>query len=538
MKFFIFIYLCFSISYCCNAQESRIPSQLIRLDYIKTSPSLLSIKLIAPSFNFSEKKSLQEDDDRKSVSFSNENFAGNVDSAQQTEYNTDETNCSSKVHVISNWAGPQSKFLRSDNNIAVGKNHIIELVNSDNNYSSIIQVWNKAGKVLVDHVFVKELTGVSDYGDPNIIYDQQANRFIATFLYSGSAKKLIIIASKTEDPMGEWYVYTFDTPSRFPDYEKVAVWGDSYFITVANGTAPAIYVLNRQDILSAKTSNPVLKFIPSAIPNIGWQALSPVNVIGKNKIPVNEPAVLMRVIDDAWDTSLYKHDRMEIFSLTINWNNPQKSFLSQPLVIPIPQYNSNLCGFNSNRCLPQKNSDVKLWPVSDFITDKAQYRNFENYASIVGSHVCNADGNGTAEVRWYELRKYPEGNWFIYQQSTYMPTKDDRWISSVTINQQGTIALGYNITGKNLYPGIRVTGRLQTDKLNKMTAPEKIIKDGLAANYTLDYGDYNGIVTDPVDDSFWFAAQWNKTTKWSTNIVHFTIDPNNVPVTYSKKSKK
>jgi hypothetical protein len=215
---------------------------------------------------------------------------------------------------------------------------------------------------------------------------------------------------------------------------------------------------------------------------------------------------------------------MELFTLKINWNDAENSLLSSPLMLPIASYNSDLCGFNSNHCLPQKKSEVRLWPVSDFITDKAQYRNFNGYACIVGSHVCNADVKGTAAVRWYELRKYTGGNWFLYQQSTYMPTNDDRWISSITINQQGAVALGYNITSENLYPGIRVTGRLADDKLNYITASEKIVKEGSSPNITLDYGDYNGIVTDPVDGSFWFAAQWNETKRWSTIVVHFTID--------------
>jgi hypothetical protein len=77
------------------------------------------------------------------------------------------------------------------------------------------------------------------------------------------------------------------------------VWGDSYIISIANTLAPAVYVLNRKDILSCNDKHPVLKFLPYPVPGIGWQASSPVNVIGKNKVPDGEPAVLMRVIEDA-----------------------------------------------------------------------------------------------------------------------------------------------------------------------------------------------------------------------------------------------
>ena len=84
--------------------------------------------------------------------------------------------------------------------------------------------------------------------------------------------------------------------------------------------------------------------------------------------------------------------------------------------------------------------------------------------------------------------------------------------------------MGYNITGETLYPGMRVVGRAACDPLNLMTTSEAIFKEGTSPNQKLDYGDYNGIVTDPVDGSFWFTAQYNKSPKWSTNMVHFTID--------------
>ena len=158
--------------------------------------------------------------------------------------------------------------------------------------------------------------------------------------------------------------------------------------------------------------------------------------------------------------------------------------------------------------------------------DKAQYRRFDDHESIVCSHVCNADGNGVSGVRWYELRKKNvNADWSIYQQGTYLPTIDNRFMSSITINQDGIIAMGYNITSETIYPGIRITGRTTCDSLNEMTATETTVKEGLAPNLTLNYGDYNGMVTDPVDGSFWFTAQWNKTSWFSTNVVHFTIDP-------------
>jgi hypothetical protein len=97
-------------------------------------------------------------------------------------------------------------------------------------------------------------------------------------------------------------------------------------------------------------------------------------------------------------------------------------------------------------------------------------------------------------------------------------------MGSISMNTDGTIALGYNITSTTIYPGIRMTARTTCDPLNQMTAPEATGQVGTAANKTLDYGDYNGMVTDPVDGSFWFTAQYNVSNKWSTRVIHFTVD--------------
>ncbi|MFN0275788.1 MAG: T9SS type A sorting domain-containing protein [Chitinophagales bacterium] len=463
-------------------------------------------------------KTKQQEDDEKERNQANviPTKVNTTDNALQKTYTS-----STEISVLSNWNGLKSKYLRSDNNLAVGPNHVVQMINS-NSFSSLIRVWNKEGDLLIDRKYFFDLTGELDYGDPNIIYDQQADRFVISFLYSGMANKLILCASQTADPTGAWYYYIINTPYGFPDYEKLAVWGDSYIITTAAGK-PAIYAINRAEVLAGTVSLPVLNFKPYRIPNIGWQGCSPVNQTGAFDVPADEPAIVARVIDDAWFAPSPSEDRLELFELHINWDDPESSFMSEPIELPIENYNSDLCGFNSNSCLDQKGSSIKLWPVSNFITDKAQYRNFDDYQSIVCSHVCNADGSGTAGVRWYELRKETGGSWYIHQQSTYQPTGDHRWISSVTINDAGSIALGYNISSNEIYPGMRITGRTVCDELNMM-AEEVSAKEGTSHNFTLNYGDYNGIVTDPVDGTFWFTGQFNSSPHWSTNVVHFSIE--------------
>lgn len=426
------------------------------------------------------------------------------------------------ISILSNWEGLKSKYLRSDNNIAVGPNHVVQMINSAL-FSSYIRVWNKTGDIIINKANMYDLVGEPDYGDPNIIYDEKADRWVITFLYSDSDARLIIMASVTNDPTGEWYYYDFETTGGFPDYEKVAVWGDSYVITTAQAN-PNVYLLNRESVLNGTGASPVIKFLIPKFKNIGWQAASPVQQTGSIDLPDGEPAIIWRVWDNWWHPPYSAVDQLELFELDIDWATPLGATMTGPIALPIEIYNSNLCGINANTCLEQPGTTVRLWPVSNFITDKSKYMNFGDYQSIVGVHVCRVNEAGTAGQRWYELRKYPGGEWYIYQQSTYSPTADHRFIGSISINEDGTIALGYNITSSSVYPGMRMTGRAVCDPINLMTAPEAISKNGTASNKTLDYGDYNSLVTDPVDGSFWFSGQYNVSNKWSSNVVHFTVD--------------
>ena len=443
-----------------------------------------------------------------------------ADPARQQNYTP-----STSATILSNWAGLQASVEPSDNNIAIGPNHVLQMTN--NNKSTYIRIWDKAGNLLVASKLVGSLDGnVNDCGDPNVIYDPQADRYIFNVLYSCSFsdKKLLVLISQTNDPTGAYYVYTISSTNGNPDYPKISSWGNSYFITI-NGNSPTIFALNRNKMINGKNLGTIQTFKLSRFPMIGFQAASPVQITGTTAPPNGESAVCIRVADDAWGANV-EPDHLEIFLLSINWSNPNLSTITGPIDLNTIAYNSNLCNFNSGSCIPQPGSSKKLDPLSNIVMDKVQYRNFGDHEAIVASHVCNADGNGTAGIRWYELRRDGSDNWFIYQQGTYQPDLTDRWMSSISLNGDGSIALGYNLSNAtNVYPSGGFTGRAACDPLNTMTVAENVVAVGAKANSYNRYGDYNGMMVDLTDNSFWLTTQYNPTSSWATEVTHFTITP-------------
>jgi len=441
-----------------------------------------------------------------------------ADPALQTDYSNLRT---TSATVLSNWAGLANANVNpSDNNIAVGPNDVVQMCN--NSTSTSIRIWDKTGTVLVSNKLVKTITNVNDCGDPNILYDQQADRFVLVVLYSCSLsnKKLIICVSQTNDPTGSWYVYSLKFNNGFPDYPKIGVWGNSYFITT-NSTTPTVWALDRTKMLAGSAFTTVQKFTMTNLPTINIEAPSPVVVTG-TQTPTG-PALMMRYTDDGWGSSI-PNDHLEIYKVTIDWTNSANSTMTGPTNLVTNSINTSLCGsYNTQKCIPQSGSTTKLDPLLHFLMDKVKYRKFSDHESIVCSCTCNADGNGTAGIRWYELRTDVNGNWYIYQQSTYQPDAAYRFMPSITINDDNSIALGFNKSSSTTDPSQSFTGRADADALGSMTISELTPVAGSHANGSYRYGDYNGMVTDPSDNSFWLTTNYNSASSWSTSVCHFTI---------------
>ena len=436
---------------------------------------------------------------------------------------------SSSIQVLSNWEGSTASVDPSDNCLAVGPSHVVQMVNGG---ATLMRIWSKStGQVLANKT-VGSIGGGSNIGDPNIIYDAQADRYVllvigGTILFSSN---LTICVSKTNDPTGQYYVYKlaggfglFDP--NFPDYPKMGVWGNSYYVTT-NSAGPVIWAFDRTSMLAGGKSIKSKKFSLKDFPGGGVQSASPVTVMGNSAPPTNSQAIIMRVFDDAWTTGT-DVDNLEIYQMNLDWTTIGNSTMTGPFKLNIAAYDSYICGssLNAGKCIPQQSSNTKLDALGGIIMDKAQYRNFGTYESIVCSHTSDARGDGVAGVRWYELHRTGTGNWTLFQQGTYAPNDaSHRWMGSVAQNQNGAIALGYNISGTTLFPGIRVTARNAGDAAGNMTAAETIAKAGTAANGSYRYGDYNNMVSDITDGSFWFTANYNTGSRWGTNVVHFKVN--------------
>jgi hypothetical protein len=202
--------------------------------------------------------------------------------------------------------------------------------------------------------------------------------------------------------------------------------------------------------------------------------------------------------------------------------------------LPVDTYFWNMCsGFRS--CIPQPGTSQGLDAIGDRLMNRLQYRHFsDGHESLVANHTVGVgSSNNQAAIRWYEIRNLSTVP-TIYQQGTYAPSGDSRWMGSMAMDQAGDIALGYSVSSGTISPSIRYTGRLAGDPLGTLPQGEATLIAGSGSQTSSfnRWGDYSMMAVDPTDDcTFWYTQEYyalTSTAAWQTRVGSFKF-PNCSP---------
>lgn len=425
----------------------------------------------------------------------------------------------------------------------VGIDHYIQLIN--NGSSSEVLILNKsdgstAMSFILDSLAAGSGTGCgSGDGDPVANFDESVDngptedpgRWVLTEFTPSS---LCFYISQTADPTtGNWFLYEFASASGGrPDYPKYAVWPDAYYVG-ANENQPSTrtYAFDRANMLLGQTARPAQSFLVPGLPGFGFQHVMPVDWDGDLPPPPGAPGLFVRHRDDEIHnagSSNPSTDIIELWEFRVDFDTPANSSITGPINVLTAEFDSEFCNLVFSGCLAQPNSSTTLFALLQPIMWRAQYRNFGSHQAMVASFVTDATGTDIGGVRWFEFRNVGTG-WTNFQEGTVTQGDDvSRWMSSVAMDESGNIATGYNVVGDTtpaVFPGMRYSGRLQSDPLGTMPRGEVTIIDGSAPNSSIRYGDYTAIAVDPVDGcTFWYTAQYNPTSQWNTRIASFRFD--------------
>lgn len=412
-----------------------------------------------------------------------------------------------------------SSVCPADPTMAVGPNHIVQMVNDRS--GTDLQIWDKAGNVLMGKKLLSDITGVQGYGDCIALYDALADRFILTEIQFGSALGFTIAISATGDPLGAYYTYVFPN-TVLTDYPKYSVWTNAYFAKT-NDFRPqggsfsyvgeTLYAFDKQGMLKGNKTIDVQTL--SLPPSNAYFSMCPAGIAGTTPPPAGTGGLFAYMNDNTWTKS--DKDSIGLVEYSVDFANPANSNLTAT-GFAVAAFDPSV----QNIAQPRYQ---RLDALSMRVMNQPVYRQLSTSASLaLAFPVLVNKGKPLAGIRWFEL-KIASGTWQVKQQSTFSPDNLERWLPSISIDAEGGIGLAYNVSGLPLGPSIRFTGRRSTDPLNTMTVTETSLQEGSSGSNCFGrYGDYNHLVIDPSDNrTFWFTAMYNSQPQWSTKIGSFTI---------------
>jgi len=358
-------------------------------------------------------------------------------------------------------------------------------------------------------------------GDPIVQYDQLADRWVLTqFAVSAQPYTQCVAVSTTPDPTGTYFRYAFSYSKNFNDYPKMGVWPDAYYITYNMFRGGRTFIGNqvcaleraqmlvggaaRQACVTTSTSN---------------ASLEPADLEGTTLPPTGEPNLLLSITS----TSL------NFWRFAVNWTAGTGTLTGPTAVSGVAAF-SRACG--GGVCIPQPGTTTQLDSLGDRLMFRLSYRNFGDHEAMVINHSVTS-GTGVG-VRWYELQNATgqtlgSANPVLFQQGTFAPTNDFRWMGSAAMDKTGGIAIGYNISNAStIVPSIRYAYRGPADPLGTIGNETTILAgSGSQTGGLTRWGDYSTISVDPVDGcQMVFTSQYqpaNGSFNWTTWIYSFKL---------------
>jgi hypothetical protein len=422
------------------------------------------------------------------------------------------------------FTGPQGTFtvpgIPPDTNAAVGSTQVVEIVNTS------FAVFSKTGTVLYGPAMNNTLFSgfggpceTTNDGDPIVRYDALANRWVITqFANVDTTGPFFecVAVSQTSDATGAWNRYSFQYP-EFPDYPKLSVWPDAYYVTYNLFNAAGTTFLGAEDCamdraaMLAGTAATQQCFTTST----SFGSLLAADFEGGTAPPAGEDNTVVALGTTSTTLAYWK--------VHIDWITPANTTFTGPLTLTVDAY-TTACGA-SGICIPQLGTSQHLDSLSDRLMFSLSYRNFGDHEAVVVNHAVTA--GSSVGVRWYELRGL-SGTLSVFQQGTYAPDTTYRWMGSIALDKVGNIGLGYSASSSSLNPSIRITGRLPGDPLGTMTQGDVTVKAGTGSQTNFSrWGDYSSMSVDPVDGcTFWYAQEYLATTgvfNWKTHLQSFTL---------------
>ena len=432
-----------------------------------------------------------------------------------------------------------------DTNGEVGKSHYVQMVNR------LVGIYDKSGTLLTPAFKLSSLfaslggiCSTNDNGDPIVLYDQLADRWILSqFAFASPSSPPYhecVAVSTTGDPTGQYFAYDFIMPgSHLNDYPKLGMWPDAYYMTdnqFTNGATFAgagVFAFDRAKMLAGDPSASYIYFNLGT----GYYGVLPADLDGTTPPAAGTPSYFATLGDT--------DNTVRLFGFHVDFANPSASTFTEVAGSPVTVTSFDLrspisAGRRVIEQPPPATASHYLDAIQPLLMHRLAYRNFGTHESLVVTHTINVGPDPTtvdghqAAIRYYEFRRpLPGGTFAVNEQATFAPDADNRWMGSAAMDGAGNLAVGYSVSSLTTFPSIRYASRLATDPPNGLFQGEAEIATGSGVQLGTAgrWGDYSAMTVDPTDDcTFWYtteyytaASQASSIVGWVTRIARFRI---------------
>ncbi|HZH86909.1 MAG TPA: T9SS type A sorting domain-containing protein [Brumimicrobium sp.] len=404
-----------------------------------------------------------------------------------------------QVNLLQNFNGMNGAF-PPDPSGAVSDDYYVQAVNT------AYRVYNLDGTPVTGIIQLSSLwPSSSNSGDPIVMFDRHAERFIVTQFQTGS-NEILFAVSETSDPTGAYHLYSFSF-SSFPDYPKYSVWSDGYYMT-SNTSGKDVVAFERDKmLLGDPTASMISMDLPNFYSDYGFKSVLPADADG-DLPPYGTPISLFLFQDDAWSSAI-SNDHIKILKMSVDWNTPGNSSISIDQEINTSPFDAVFNSYWDD--IEQKGTTQRLDAIASVFNYRAQYLKWPSYNTVLLCNVVDIDGSLTAGIRWYELRQDADNmDWVLHQEGTYaINDGNSRFLGSIAMDYNGNIGMGYSVSGPTEYPSLAATGRFSNDPLGEFTFSETFaIKGGRYQSGGNRYGDYSHMSLSPDGQEFWYTGEY------------------------------
>lgn len=397
---------------------------------------------------------------------------------------------------------PQTNSIPPDPHVAVGPNHVMQVVNTS------FRITDKAGNTLKTIAaapwYAGTVQGVGPF-DPKVHYDHFAQRWIMVWLdQSDSPQRSYYLMSVSDDsnPLGVWFNWAFPgnangstTTNTWADYQGVGFDSLAYYFT------------SNQFVFGSNFSDVKLRILPKAqflqgTPGqITWTDFWDLRDLSGNRTFGTRPSV---VYGNPGEYYLVGRPNFTVGTYFVIYRvtNPTGTPSIAAVHVPVTAFSSAPPASQlGGGALPLEGggSNIRCEPV---------YRN--NSLWIVHS-VASGPGGAYSAVRYVRFNTLTNT-----AAEDVAVGLDDFWhfYPALDVDRDGNVAITFSRSGLTEYAGAFMSWRLNSDPPS--TLRQTVTVQAGRGNYVVDFGsgrnrwgDYMGIKLDPTDQyTFWSLTEY------------------------------